>query len=87
MKPVKKLCMSAAPSRKNLPDGVETKARDYLKHCSTTVQDQSIRLVIAGRWVDLIMWDNRAVLHYAVHDHGDDPRLIQRLQIEGHVPE
>lgn len=41
------------------------------------------------RWQvgDLIMWDNRAVLHYAVHDHGDDPRLIQRLQIEGHVPE
>ena len=41
------------------------------------------------RWQvdDLIMWDNRTVLHYAVHDHGDDPRLIHRLQIEGHVPE
>jgi len=41
------------------------------------------------RWKqgDLIMWDNRAVIHYAVHDHGDAPRLIHRLQIEGGVPE
>jgi taurine dioxygenase len=41
------------------------------------------------RWIagDLIMWDNRAVLHYAVHDHGDDARLIHRLQVEGPVPE
>jgi taurine dioxygenase len=40
------------------------------------------------RWQvgDLIMWDNRAVLHYAVHDHGDKPRLIHRLQVEGPVP-
>ena len=30
---------------------------------------------------DLVMWDNRCLLHYAVHDHGDDPRLIHRLQV------
>ena len=35
---------------------------------------------------DLVMWDNRAVLHYAVHDHGDAPRLIHRLQVEGPIP-
>ena len=32
---------------------------------------------------DLVMWDNRCLLHYAVHDHGDDPRLLHRLQIQG----
>lgn len=32
---------------------------------------------------DLVMWDNRSVLHYAVHDHGDAPRNINRVQIEG----
>lgn len=32
---------------------------------------------------DLVMWDNRSVLHYAVHDHGDDPRTILRLQVQG----
>lgn len=35
---------------------------------------------------DLVMWDNRSVLHYAVHDHGDDPRTIHRVQIQGDTP-
>ncbi len=35
---------------------------------------------------DLLMWDNRSVMHYAVHDHGDEPRVIHRLQVEGPVP-
>ncbi len=32
---------------------------------------------------DLVMWDNRSVLHYAVHDHGDDPRTMHRVQVQG----
>lgn len=42
------------------------------------------------RWQagDLVMWDNRAVLHFAVHDHAEgEPRLIHRLQVEGPVPD
>ena len=35
---------------------------------------------------DLVMWDNRCLLHFAVHDHGDDPRIIHRLQVAGPVP-
>ncbi len=35
---------------------------------------------------DLVMWDNRSVLHFAVHDHGDEPRVIHRLQVEGPRP-
>ena len=36
---------------------------------------------------DLVMWDNRCLLHYAVHDHGDDqPRKIYRVQVEGPAP-
>lgn len=36
---------------------------------------------------DLVMWDNRSLLHFAVHDHADDePRLIHRLQVTGPVP-
>lgn len=35
---------------------------------------------------DLVMWDNRSVLHYAVHDHGDDPRTVHRVQVEGPAP-
>ncbi len=35
---------------------------------------------------DLVMWDNRSVLHYAVHDHGDDPRTLHRVQVQGAPP-
>jgi len=35
---------------------------------------------------DLLMWDNRCLLHYAVHDHDDAPRVIHRVQVEGPVP-
>jgi len=35
---------------------------------------------------DLVMWDNRCLLHFAVHDHEDDPRTIHRLQVEGERP-
>jgi taurine dioxygenase len=35
---------------------------------------------------DLVMWDNRSLLHFAVHDHGDAPRVIHRLQVEGSRP-
>jgi len=38
------------------------------------------------RQFDLVMWDNRCLLHYAVHDHGDESRLLHRLQIKGEVP-
>jgi taurine dioxygenase len=40
----------------------------------------------AWRPGDLVMWDNRSLLHFAVHDHGDAPRVIHRLQVEGPEP-
>lgn len=36
---------------------------------------------------DLVVWDNRSTLHYAIHDHGDAPRLLHRGTVEGGVPE
>ncbi len=35
---------------------------------------------------DLVMWDNRCLLHFAVHDHGDEPRVIHRVQVAGPRP-
>ncbi|MGH0036586.1 MAG: TauD/TfdA dioxygenase family protein [Myxococcota bacterium] len=35
---------------------------------------------------DLVMWDNRSVMHYAIHDHGDAPRVLHRITVEGDVP-
>lgn len=40
------------------------------------------------RWMpgDVVMWDNRCTLHYAVHDHGDEERLLYRTTITGDRP-
>ncbi len=35
---------------------------------------------------DLVLWDNRCTLHYAVHDHGDAPRTLRRATIDGPRP-
>ena len=35
---------------------------------------------------DVVMWDNRCLQHFAVHDHGDAPRVIHRVQVEGPIP-
>ncbi len=53
---------------------------DYLYNHSTSMEYQARHNWQAG---DLVMWDNRSVLHYAVHDHGEDVRVIHRLQVEG----
>ena len=56
---------------------------EYLFHHSTRPEFQA-----RHRWRpgDLVMWDNRCLLHFAVHDHGDEPRVIHRLQVEGPAP-
>ena len=40
------------------------------------------------RWQagDMVMWDNRSVQHFAVHDHGDATRTLHRITIKGDVP-
>jgi len=39
--------------------------------------------VYRHRWHDgdVVMWDNRCLLHYAVHDHGDAERLMHRVTV------
>ena len=32
---------------------------------------------------DVAIWDNRATLHYAVNDYGDQARLVRRVTVEG----
>ncbi len=56
---------------------------DYLFTHSVSPEFQGRHQWQAG---DLVVWDNRSVLHYAVHDHGDEPRLIHRCQVEGEQP-
>jgi taurine dioxygenase len=56
---------------------------EYLYQHSVRPEFQARHAWKAG---DLVMWDNRCLLHYAVHDHDDSPRVIHRVQVEGPVP-
>lgn len=57
---------------------------EYLYQHSARPEFQARHVWQAG---DVAMWDNRSLLHFAVHDHGDAPRVIHRLQVAGGVPE
>ncbi|QKC98903.1 TauD/TfdA dioxygenase family protein [Mesorhizobium sp. NZP2298] len=35
---------------------------------------------------DVAIWDNRATMHYAARDYGDEPRVVRRVAIEGEIP-
>ncbi|MCC8969146.1 TauD/TfdA dioxygenase family protein [Bradyrhizobium brasilense] len=35
---------------------------------------------------DVAIWDNRATIHYALKDYGDQPRVVHRAAIDGEVP-
>lgn len=35
---------------------------------------------------DVVMWDNRCTMHFAVHDYGDAVRDIHRISIKGDAP-
>jgi taurine dioxygenase len=44
--------------------------------------------VYRHRWQqgDIVMWDNRCTIHYAVHDYGDEKRVLHRTTIAGGKP-
>lgn len=45
-------------------------------------------LVYRHRWSpgDVCMWDNRGVMHFAVHDYDDQPRTMHRVTVQGDEP-
>jgi taurine dioxygenase len=51
-------------------------------HCSQP------NLTFRHRWStgDLVMWDNRCVQHYAIHDYGDENRVMHRVTVLGDRP-
>lgn len=35
---------------------------------------------------DVVMWDNRCTMHYAVHDYGNQQRVLNRVTLHGEIP-
>ena len=45
-------------------------------------------LTMRHRWQanDVVFWDNRCVMHFAIHDYGDAPRAMRRVTVRGERP-
>ena len=71
------------PSFENMTAAESRPILDYLyAHCPKP--DRSYRHI--WRPGDVVMWDNRCTMHYAVHDHGDADRVMHRVTIAGDRP-
>ena len=48
----------------------------------------SLDLTMRHSWKpgDVVMWDNRCVMHFAIHDYGDATRDMQRVTVRGERP-
>jgi taurine dioxygenase len=56
---------------------------DYLYEHSTQPDNIYRHMWRAG---DVVMWDNRCTMHYAVHDYGNQERVLNRVTLKGEVP-
>ena len=82
----KALFLSAAETVTELENMSAEESRpllDYLYQHSPS-PDRTYR----HRWHsgDVVMWDNRCTMHYAVHDFGDAPRTMHRVTVRGSKP-
>lgn len=68
-------------------EGVPAKEADALLQFLFDHQQQP-EFQCRWRWQkgDIGIWDNRSVLHHAIYDYGDQPRLIHRTTVEGDAP-
>jgi taurine dioxygenase len=67
-------------------DMTEQESRPLLRY----LVDQATQpdLVYRHHWSpgDVVVWDNRCVMHFAVHDYGDRPRVMHRVAVVGDRP-
>jgi len=68
---------------RSVPEHSPQAGRDLIR----ILQEYVVRPEYSVRWRwqvgDLVMWDNRSTLHYAVHDYGDQHRRGERVTVAG----
>jgi len=69
-----------------LENMTEAESRPLLDYLYEHAVDPSF--TFRHRWTagDLLMWDNRCVQHYAIHDYGDEKRVMHRATVLGDKP-
>jgi alpha-ketoglutarate-dependent taurine dioxygenase len=55
-----------------------------LLHERTTQLENTVRW--SWQAGDVAIWDNRATLHYAINDYGEQPRVVRRVTVDGERP-
>ena len=71
----------------DVPEGMtlaESKPIIEFLHAHATRPDGMYR----HRWLpgDVLIWDNRTTMHYAVQDYGEAQRTMVRLMVQGERP-
>ena len=61
-------------------------SRVMLNHLYSATSAPELQYRHKWRPGDVVIWDNRCTQHYAVHDHGDAPRVLYRMTLEGDTP-
>jgi alpha-ketoglutarate-dependent taurine dioxygenase len=63
---------------------IESEALLSLLYAHTTQPE----FIVRHQWQpgDVVLWDNRATMHYACDDYGDAPRRMRRVTIRGAAP-
>lgn len=71
------------PHLENMTEAESRPLLDFLYYQSPN-PDRSYR----HKWRpgDVVMWDNRCAMHYAVHDYGETNRFMHRVTIAGERP-
>ena len=68
-------------------DGLtSTESEEILKKLYSHASDE--KFIYEHKWHnrDMVVWDNRCVQHFAVHDHGDKTRTLHRITVSGSKP-
>jgi taurine dioxygenase len=78
------------PGFPNICDEIEGMSRGESKSLLDFLFEHATRHdgLYRHRWLpgDVLLWDNRTTMHYAVHDYGDAQRDLVRVMIEGERP-
>ena len=64
----------------------QEESRPLLRYLCQQVTTPDLTMRHSWRQGDLLLWDNRSVQHYAIHDHGNAPRQLHRITVEGDTP-
>ena len=67
-------------------DRTSTESEEILKKLYSHASDE--KFIYEHKWHnrDMVVWDNRCVQHFAVHDHGDKTRTLHRITVSGSKP-